>query len=215
MLRFNKPKDLGVTYTQKDLENMDKQLGLTVEKIKGTDSNKIEETLTFEGSKIIVGTFSNAEVTAQINRASEYWKYTPLRQMQVKSNPDGTAEASGILDIKKLKGFIAYFGYSSADLDKGLEYINATNLTHFPIYFKGKGSITNNQVTLELQLVEVYGFALPSDVTKQAEVGLVAITESVISKVGSSKTQIEKLELKDEKAYLKVEIPERIKAVAE
>lgn len=211
MLGFNKPKDLGIVYTAEDLKKMDSELGIEVEKI--TEETSISDSLVTSGKKEVDASFSNAEVTAQINRWQSYWKYTPFKQVQFKVNPDGTAEASGILDVNRLEGFITYFGYSTADLQKGLDYINASNMPELPIYIKGTGSVDNNIVNLNFEKVEVYGFTLPADINSAAETGLEAIGGNVLTKVEG--LDVEKIEAKNGEAYFKGTVPETTKSKAE
>lgn len=203
ILGYNKPKDLGITYTEADLKNMDDTLGIEVQKI--TTEVPVQESLKFDGTKEVDSSFTNAEVTAQINRWSEYWQYTPFKNMQFRVNSDNTVEASGVLDITRLNGFISYFGYSSSDLDKGLEYIHAANAPELPIYLKGSASVENNNLTIDLTSVEVYNFGVPADITAKAETGLEAIGEQVINKVEG--LDIKKLEAKDGQTYLSGIVP--------
>lgn len=211
MLGFNKPKDLGIEYSEADLLKMDTKLGIAVEKI--SDETSIEDSLVTSGKNKVDASFTNEEVTAQINRWRDYWKYTPFKQVQFKVNPDGTAEASGILDVNRLEGFITYFGYSSADLQKGLDYINASNMPELPIYIKGTGSVENNVVNLNFDTVEVYGFTLPADINAAAAKGLETIGGNVLNKVEG--LDVEKIEAKNGEAYFKGTVPETTKSKAE
>ncbi|HNQ16490.1 MAG TPA: hypothetical protein PKJ26_01270 [Candidatus Woesebacteria bacterium] len=156
----DKPRDLGVVATQ---ENYDQYLAKADTTLKTLDAPVEGKSIVYSGSELLTTSFSQEEVTGRLNLST--WKYMPIDQVQVKFSPDGTVEVAGRLRMDRLDGFIAQVGgtqYSKADVEKGLDYLGV--LTVNPVvYGKGTGSVTNNQVTAQIDYLEVGRLPVPLD----------------------------------------------------
>lgn len=89
----NKPVDLGVTYTAAVSDS-----GMAkgkIQHIEIADTGSPEGSLSFSGQRATNINLTQSEVTALIN--GHHWINVLLSGVQVRFNPDGTTEISGIL----------------------------------------------------------------------------------------------------------------------
>lgn len=156
----DKPRDLGVVATQ---ENYDQYLTRAMTVMETLDAPVEGKTIVYSGSEPVIASFTQEEVTGRLNFST--WKYMPLDQVQIKFSQDGTVEVAGRVRMDRLDGFINQVGgsqYSKADVDKGLEWLGVV-MTNPPIYGKGTGSVTNNQVIAQIDYLEVGRLLVPLD----------------------------------------------------
>lgn len=111
ILGTNKPKDLGVKFTEKDFESARKKTGVTYEVLKG--DIKPEESLKYSGKRSVKMELTSSELTALIYERK--WKYYPFKKWTVKINEDDTVETSGQIISNKLIDALKSFGI---DLEK-------------------------------------------------------------------------------------------------
>lgn len=121
----------------------------------------------FSGSVKLDTNMTSDEITSVL----AYWKKRspslPIRDVQVRFNPDGTGEISGILEIKTAVGIAKRLGYSDDEIGKGKDYIKYA-FGDLPFYVKGTGSITNNLITLNPTDFKLGRASVPQSITKQA-----------------------------------------------
>jgi len=159
LIGANKPRDLGVTYSQKDFDSFLAKTDISHEELTGSVS--ADKSVVFSGSKALKTEFSQAEASVRIN--NDKWAYMPVTNVQIRFNDDGTLEFSSNLIMNRLDGFIASIGgvgYSKADIEKGLGYLNLVK-TNPPVYLKAKPVVKNNKVTVEVQSVQVGKIDVP------------------------------------------------------
>ncbi|MBI4080924.1 MAG: hypothetical protein HY430_04100 [Candidatus Levybacteria bacterium] len=103
----DKPKDLGVKYSQEDYESAVEKTAIDFgyKPSTGTPNNSIK----FEGKIDINKSLTSAELTALL--ANDEWEYNFLRDTQIKINDDGTEEISGVLILDRIPGFLIARGY--------------------------------------------------------------------------------------------------------
>jgi hypothetical protein len=176
----NKPRDLGITYTRADY---DKDVEKSVTKIEHSatmpDANK---SMVFSGQKDLTQSFTSAEISSRLDYAS--WAYMPVANTQVRFNGDGTVEFSGNVVMSKLYGFISAIGgvgYTQADIEKGLGYLNAIK-TDPPLYFKVKPTVENNKVTLSFSDAQVGKINIPLDQI-DANGFMAGVTEQIMNQI--------------------------------
>ncbi len=147
------PKDLGVTYTDADYESFMVKSGATTNLMTQADSPS--ESISFTGAKDFQSVpFSQSEITARVNNIQ--WAYTPMREVQVKCNLDGTMEVSGVFIIDNLVPFLSAIGYSVSQeqLDKALE--NVGKIPVDPVfYIKVFPIVSNNTADITIQEFEL------------------------------------------------------------
>ncbi|BCX14600.1 MAG: hypothetical protein KatS3mg088_283 [Patescibacteria group bacterium] len=152
----DKPRDLGVPYTKEDFDSYIKKVDYQLEKSKSVNSPLGVD---FSGEVEIKQTLTKEEVSARLNYAP--WKYMPIKNVQVNFPEKDTVEFSANLLVERIPEFLSAVGFSGVsqeDIDKGLKYVKAVNP---PIYAKGKVSVSENKVDVNLISVEVGRIPVP------------------------------------------------------
>jgi len=121
----------------------------------------------YSGSKSI-----NLSVnSAQASSVFLYWKHvdsrTPLSNVQVRFNADGTAEASGILELGTAIGMAQTLGYTNDQIGQAKKYVSFVN-GNLPFYVKGTGNVKNNIVTLNPTSFQLGRVAVPEGIMTPA-----------------------------------------------
>lgn len=156
----SKPRDLGVTYSEEDVKNSYNKNGVTEESLPKTDN--IIKSIRYEGKKEASFSLTQSEITALIN--NDKWQYMPVSNVQIRINPDGTGEASGILHIDRILPFVS-LTHSIEEVKDAMNKYGIVNNTAF--YLKGKVSVSNNEVTLEPYKIEVGRIAIPNNLVSE------------------------------------------------
>lgn len=176
ILGTNKPKNLGVTFTEKDFESARMKTGVKYEVLTG--DLKPEESLKYSGKRSVKMELTSSELTALTYERK--WRYYPLKKWTVKINEDGTVETSGQILTNKLMDCLGAFGIKPPEKSKEISEeiimmgafgnLQVPEITRFynllnqisrfiksnpSFYIKGKAKIENNKLTL-LQLDSVY-----------------------------------------------------------
>jgi len=172
----NKPKNLGVTFTEKDFESARSKTGVKYETLTG--DLKPEESLKYSGKRSVKMELTSSELTALIYERK--WRYYPVKNWTVKINEDGTVETSGQILTNKLMDCLSALGIKpeessientpkimmmgviATNVDPNIKrfYDLLNQISRFiksnpSFYIKGKAKIENNKLTL-LQLDSVY-----------------------------------------------------------
>jgi len=154
------PRDLGVKYTPANRASAYANNG--VESVAITPAPNDTKGVKYEGKKDIKTSFTSEEITALNN--SVKWVNYPVSNVQIKINSDGTGEASGVLDIKKILRWIA-FTHPVAEIESKVnEYKIGFNPS---FYLKGGVTVVNNKVTLTPQTIEVGRLVIPQNIVSQ------------------------------------------------
>jgi len=138
LMGANKPVDLGVKYTQEDFNKAHAQSGVGYEAIAGDPA--ASASISFAGSHEVNTSWTSAEITSLLNNRP--WKYWPIKNVQLRINPDNTIEMSGVYNEKKLEGYAAGIGTPQVVIDK-LSILPA----EAAFYGKGTAALSNNQVS--------------------------------------------------------------------
>jgi hypothetical protein len=155
----NKPRDLGVTYTQADYQSGRAKTGTIVTDL--PSNAPPQQSIKYSGSHPVNVTFTQAEFNALLN--NHPWKYYPLKDCQLKLNADGTAEFSAILLTSRLKDYALSTGVSNDSMKILNDYISKVpgNPT---IYTKGKVSIINSQIiNTDVSELQIGKLSIPVD----------------------------------------------------
>jgi hypothetical protein len=143
----NKPKNLGATYTAADYTSAHARNGTTHTILPAGTAP--ENSIKFSGQHPVNTTYTQAEMNALIN--SRRWEYYPLKDCQLRINPDNTVEFSGIVITNRIKGYLTALKLSENNMKSVTDY-----LKYIPgnpaFYVKGtlevaNGQIINTQVT--------------------------------------------------------------------
>lgn len=162
LMGANTPRDLGVTYTQEDLDNANRKLGVTYATLPPDTPDS--ESIVMEGFHGIDEEFTDAEITALFNDHSENWGNYPMDDIQVRFNPDGTMELSGKLMTARLPGFAEAKGY---DMIGQLDRPELDYLSEPTIYLKGDLDVTNGVVSTDITELQVGRLTLNPDQADQ------------------------------------------------
>ena len=199
---FNKPKDLGVSFSPQNLDQANQKTKVSIETL--PDQTSIEKSLIYQGSHSTQMTLSSEEITAMANNSK--WKYNPLSQVQVKINGDGTAEASGLIDFNSARQYALALGVSSKDIDLALEKFPIPT-TKFPFYLKGTGGVENNQIQLNVTSLKLSNIPIPSNLINTYSPQAISFIEDKY--LGSGSIKVEKLENQAGKIYFKGDLPDK------
>ncbi len=141
LMGSDKPRDLGVTYTAQDLQSGFNKLGMQVTKLTSADSPAAS--IVYSGSKAVNVSFTQEELTAQLNKD---WKYYPVTDCQLKINSDGTVEISGKLMLDRIEGFMQAYNVD-ADMGQVNSYLKyVPNNPRF--YVNGTLSVANGTLNV-------------------------------------------------------------------
>jgi len=147
LLGANKPRDLGVKYTDSDKASARAKSQLIYGVL--PENTPPEMSIRRSGSRKISTTFNSAEMTSLMNNRP--WKYWPIEKVQLRINDDGSAELSGVVINEKLKGYAAAIGVPA----KASELITKFLPKNPAFYVKAKTSLTENKVS-EFDVQSVY-----------------------------------------------------------
>jgi len=98
LLGTDKPKDLGIKYTQMDYESALEKGGGELKKLPTTST----ESILYEGSHKVKEKFTTQELTA-LAQEKEEWVDYPLENLQIRINDDDTCEIAGIIKLTKIQ----------------------------------------------------------------------------------------------------------------
>jgi hypothetical protein len=163
----NKPRDLGVRYTEADYQNYFSKTGGNLKDFAWAPNNP--ET---PGKKTVFAdpktakdlSIKQEEVTAVVNMID--WSWMPINNAQIKFSNGDVVEVSGNLQVDNIVNFsrfIGGIGYSEADINKAVDWANKL-LDNPAVYIRAKTSVSKDVVSLELQEVSVGRFNAPLNI---------------------------------------------------
>ena len=154
------PRDLGIMFTEVDRATAYANNG--VDSIAITPAAGNSSGIKYEGQKEVKTSFTSAEISALNN--SVKWVNYPVSNVQIKINSDGTGEASGTLDVRKILSWVS-FTHSVKEIEAKVdEYHLGFNP---PFYLNGKVSVSNNRVSLTPQVIEVGRITIPQNIVNE------------------------------------------------
>ncbi len=148
------PKDLGITYSQADLQSGRTKSQIIYETLNEGLPNG--STWITSGSREVDTTFSSSELTAIMNNKPGI--YYPYKDVQVKFNADGTAEISCAVEKSRIPTYAATFGTPQEVVDLAMAFMPENPV----FYLKGRATLVNNEVgVFEPMRFEVGRLPLP------------------------------------------------------
>jgi hypothetical protein len=174
-------KDLGIKVTRQDTQAAIGKVGTQIVALpQGTADT---QGFKLEGKIAADFTMDSQEISAHSNNRP--WKNYPLKNVQIKINPDGTIESSAILIISKAMPYALGLGYSEQQIKDAMQKYNIPPL-EVPIYIKGKGSVENDSVTVSAFGVKVGAINIPGNIVAQANDEAKQVLEDLIRKNSQS-----------------------------
>lgn len=179
ILGADKPKDLGVRYTQANW-----QAGRNKSQVKWATlprDTPVLKSLQYSGQVTVNKPFTNEEMSALMN--DRPWRYYPVKNVQAKFNADGTAEVSGLFIKNRAIGFLDVLGVPKEAID----YIEKTLSilpSDIPFYIKGKAALTNNKISVaELNDLQIGRIPAPVQQVNQYKSEIVSLIDGYIGGV--------------------------------
>jgi len=152
--RVSTPRDLGVTYTQEDLQSGRAKGGVILETLPA--NTRPEDSWQTFGSQEVKAEFSSAEITAIMNNRPGV--YYPYKNVQVKFNADGSGEISGQLVKSRIPTYAATFDAPKVAVDFVMKFLPPDPV----FYLKGRASLVDNNVGIfEPQKLEIGRVPIP------------------------------------------------------
>ena len=159
----NKPVNLGTTYTAADYKSAEAKTGTKF--LNNTDSvdyNKSQKT--FGPAKAVTVDFTAAEITAALNEKPHPADF-PVRDWQVRYNPDGTAEMSAVVLTDKLASYAESHGVANDTIQQVLDTVKKFGIIEkeIPIYLKGSFSVVNGVLDFDATSVKIGRLPVSAD----------------------------------------------------
>lgn len=154
VLGAEKPRDLGITYTEADFATARAKSQLQYIELPST--NPPELSIIRAGTRPITTSWNSAEMTSLLN--DRPWKYWPISDVQLRINDDGSVELSGVVDRDILKGYAAAIGVSPEVATGVISFLPPKSA----FYIKATTSLKDNKVNnFEIQSVSYGKMIIP------------------------------------------------------
>ena len=159
LMGTNKPRDLGVAYTEADFRSARGKTKLVYDTLPPT--TPASQSIQRFGSRPAVFSLSSREASSLMNNRP--WKYWPYDNVQIKFNENGSAEVSGIILKDRISGYASAIGAPPEAMLIAEKILNS--LPANPVFYLNmKVSVENNTVkTFEPIYFEIGRFPVPID----------------------------------------------------
>ena len=156
LLGTNKPKDLGIRYTEKDRIEAHAKSGVQYGILPASTSDELS--IQRFGKHEVDMVRTSVQATAMMNNRP--WKFWPYQNVQVKFNADGSGEVSGGLNKAVVPSYAAAIGIPKVAVEFAMKLLPPSPV----FYLKMKGSLVDNKVGIfEPQVFELNRIPLPVD----------------------------------------------------
>jgi hypothetical protein len=172
----NRPRDLGVKYTDADYLSARSKTG--VELVALPEDTPLEQSIQMTGKKPVTTAFTDEELTALANRRK--WKYYPVKDVQIKVNEDGTAEASARLLTGRLLNYGKATGVPEYYMTNVFDKVGL--IPNPPVYIKGKATVVNGEITGKVEKLEIGRIEVPKTFVEENNGKLVEFLEGGIKR---------------------------------
>lgn len=200
LLGTGEPDDLGITYTQQDLDNAEKQFNFETKQV--NDSTKSPTFMTFEGSQTMNTSYDSKAISALLNNRK--YAYSPVKNMQVRINEDDTVEWSGVINTENVPVFMSALGKGNYDFKEIEEKYSIPAELSF--YVKGTASVTNNKVSMDTSEVKLGNFTVPQSIITGNRATFESFAEEMLGSIPN--LYIEEMKIEDGKMNLKGTMPQ-------
>ncbi len=196
-------KDFGIKVTKEDSLAARAKAGIEIVSLpKNADKTK---DFILEGRKDASFTLDSKELTAFTNNRP--WIKYPIKNVQVKIDKDGTIETSATLIVSRVLPFAIALGYSESQIRDVMQKFSIPPF-EVPVYVKGKGSVSNDAVSINAQNIKIGAIPIPSDIVGQINKGAESILDDIIQKHSAS-FHAETLNFADGKMNFKGTVPRK------
>lgn len=136
---ISQSKDLGVKYTQQDLDNYYQKANYQVKELPAGSKPSIR----FTGSQQVNVAWTDEELTARMN--NDKWINHPAKNVQIKINADGTVQASAMISKTKAVAAAQSFGFPGSEIKMAQDFIKYLP-EEIPVYIQGDIQIKDNRI---------------------------------------------------------------------
>jgi hypothetical protein len=172
LLGTNKPKDLGVVISINNAYS-----GLQDMKCPLTPQG-VEDVMKNPKSYTTVKTSLTSDEASSILALGDIPGF-PLRMTQIKLGPNGSIQASGVINTEDLQKALKEGGASSETVDKVMGYVKSAKYLNF--YADGNLSVKNNQISGHFNSAKIGNISIPGDLISSIEPGIAsAVTNGLI-----------------------------------
>ena len=126
----------------------------------------------------------------------------PFRMTQIKFEANGKVEASGVLDIQKLQAALKDVGATSDVVDRVMGFVK--NAKYMNFYMEGTCNILNNNVSANLDQVQIGRINLPADLVKNNSS---VISDGIARTLTANGYNIRRMTISDGKVDLDMDRP--------
>jgi len=187
-----KQKDLGITADKALVASFESKYGVK------NESGKINLDVNLDSN----------DITSIFSVWEERDRNFPLSNVQIKFNPDGTGEASGILKVDTAISLAKSLGYSDADIDKAKSYIKYVK-GDLPFYVKGSGGMSDNVLSIDPSVFKIANVTVPESITNLASVAVEDMVKKRIDQIGGA--DIKEANFQSGSLHLVGTVPDTIK----
>jgi hypothetical protein len=155
VLGSNQPVNLSTTYTPADYRSAVAKTGTQF--LNNTDTTYYDKSQkTFGAAKAVTVDFTAPEILSALNEKPVSPDF-PVKDWQLRYNPDGTAEISAVVMLDKLSGYAASHGVSNEAIQQILDTISKFGVVQkeIPIYLKGSFSVVNGVLDFDAKAVKI------------------------------------------------------------
>ncbi|MEK7597306.1 MAG: hypothetical protein AAB441_01530 [Patescibacteria group bacterium] len=140
LLGTNKPKDLGIRFTEQDRVEAHAKSGVEYGTLPASTSDELS--IQRFGRHNVDTSWSSAQASALMNNRP--WKFWPYQNVQVKFNTDGSAEVSGGLNKAVVPSYAAAIGIPKVAVEFAMKLLPPSPV----FYLKMRASLKDNHVNV-------------------------------------------------------------------
>lgn len=200
LLGTGEPVDLGITYTQQDLENAEKQFNFATKEV--NDSTKPATFMTFEGIQQMDTSYDSKAISALLNNRK--YAYSPVKNMQVRINDDNSVEWSGVINTENIPAFMGALGKGDYNFE---EIKNKYSIpADLSFYVKGTASVSNNKVSMNTTQVKLGNFTVPQSIITGNRAAFESFAEEMLGSIPN--LYVEEMSIQDGRMNLKGTMPQ-------
>lgn len=152
-----KPMDLGIKTDQSLADAIGGPYGLKNNLPGGVAQPGIEPQ--YSGSVPVTVSLSSQEITTIVDSWASY-PASPISDVQIRINPDGSGEMSGMLKISAAVDMGRQLGYSDEQIEAARQWAKFM-ADEVPFYAQARGEVSDNQVQIEPAKAQLGNITLP------------------------------------------------------
>ncbi|MCX6098209.1 MAG: hypothetical protein NTZ77_07055 [Caldiserica bacterium] len=209
LLGSDKPRELGVTYTDTDLKSILSKN--RVQRVVLESAPDIKSSFVLKGSQAVDNVFTDKEITARLGQESD-WLFNPFTDVQVKIGENGIVEASGIVHVDRLRAYAEATGVPQEEINAIAQGMDKYKIPRgsFPAYVKGTLSIKDDELDINLSELNIGKIPVPEALYSQAKSAFEGFVHERLTSGGYGSLDIKSLSFSNGKMSFSGSIPKVI-----